>query len=111
MLKVGMKALVIGCHTPEGEKYIGSEVQIHQIAEFGDQIDPGVIEGDTPFYNHDPRIGATAIVYREGLKSIVRRVRNDFACFDVKHLMPIPPLEDPGIDECTFTPIVQKETA
>lgn len=108
MLQVGMKALVIGCHTPQGEKWIGSEVQIHQLVGFGDRVDPSVIRVEGPMYCTE---GDSAIVYREGLISRMEAFCVNFGCFDVKHLMPIPPLEDPGIDECTFTPIIQKEHA
>lgn len=108
MLKVGMRALVVGCHTKEGEKYIGCEVQIHQLLEIGDPVDPGVLRDKEPMVCQ--KEGPSAVVYRDGIISRNQRFCVNFACFDIKHLMPIPPLEDPGIDECTFTPIIQKET-
>ena len=104
MFKVGMKALVIGARTESGSKWIGSEVQIHQLVSKGDVIDPSVIS-----YPAEVKCGVDsgAVVYREGIGG--GEFAADFTMFATKHLMPIPPLEDPGIDECTFTPIVQKE--
>lgn len=117
MLKVGGKAMIVGANTPEGRRWIGSMVEVHQLLNDGDKIDPSIIRlpphireivGDfSPTWWQ----GAGAVVFKEGLVSTSPIIAKDYALFKQEHLMPIEPLEDPGIDECTFTPIIQKETA
>lgn len=118
MLQVGMRVLIIGASTAEGQKWIGSDAHVHQILNTGDVIDPGLIvvpDNLKLVLGPDYRIRWTqahagVIVFKEGIYSVSNRIRPDFAIFKAQHVMPIPPLEEPGIDECTFTPIVQKET-
>lgn len=107
MLKAGMKALIIGSRTKHGEQYIGCEVMLEQDIDNGDQVYAGTRK---PFTVRLPN-GRAFVVYREGLihGDSCREMMTGYAIFSARHLMPIPPLEDPGIDECTFTPIVQKE--
>ena len=108
MLKVGMKALIIGSRTKSGERFIGWEVLLEQEVHTGATIVTGTKFPFVATFRSDSR---GFVVSRSGLKSHSDMFEDGFAMFASKHLMPIPPLEDPGIDECTFTPIIQKETA
>lgn len=107
MLEEGMKALVIGARTPVGQQYIGCEVVLMQRFVHGSIIDQPFAE--SPVHYTSANDGVGWVVYREGVLSSLGSLKENFLLFNEKHLMPIPPLEDPGIDECTFTPIVQKE--
>lgn len=107
MLKVGMKALIIGARTEHGQQYIGMEVTLVQHVNTGDRIEVGVNQPFKVLLESD-----MFVVQRDGITShATRAFKSGYAAYDAKYLMPIPPLEDPGIDECTFTPIVQKEKA
>lgn len=112
MLEAGMKVMIVGCSTPSGSKYIGRVVQLHQILERGDVFDPEAVkreEGSIVIWDANRTAG---LVYHPALGNIDDDdFVPEYAVFDIRYLMPIPPLEDPGIDECTFTPIVQAEPA
>lgn len=108
MLKVGMKALVIGARTPIGQQYIGCEVTLESHFENGEVVSENVVQ---PFRVRFLSGNSGWVVSREGLQSHLTSFKPGYALFATHHLMPIPPLADPGIDECTFTPIIQKENA
>lgn len=118
MLQVGMKAIIIGAMTEEGRRWVGSEVVVHQLLSEGVILDPTLLllpqelsdilgAGWSCAWDKEEAV----VIYREGMTSAGGLMKDGYAIFKRSHVMPIQPLEDPGIDECTFTPIVQKETA
>ena len=109
MLDIGMKVMIIGCQTLEGQRYIGRVVTLHQILTPGAIIDPNSVKDTDVEYSSGLTGG---VVFHEELGNYAAdEFKPEYALFNLKYLMPIPPLEDPGIDECTFTPIIQKEHA
>lgn len=110
MLDVGMKCLIVGCSTPKGVKHIGQMVVIHQLANHGEDIDPEAI---AEAYHNVRWVGGcvAAVIYSPTLGNDDSDMKPEYAIFDPKNLMPLDDIEDPGIDECTFTPIIQQEPA
>lgn len=101
----GCKAMIIGGKTEEGKKLIGKVVEVVQYVP---------MNTDTPYKGRNFLLLDTDGWIAEGEGLFVRShagkvYPGSIGCFEGKYLMPLPPLEDPGIDDCTFTPIKNQE--
>lgn len=103
-LQVGMPAMIVGVHHPENSHFLGKVVMVEALMFIGESIQA--------FYKPDyavlPLKMDMAVIVGIGTG---KHHLEGYSTIQQKHLMPLPPLEEPSIDECTFTPIVQKEKA
>ncbi len=103
-LKVGEQAMIIGVHNQKNAHKIGKIVVIEGLANAGEVCDDWFTEIHM----------GVSLKYDLALVSGIGDtpgIVGGFSIIQQKYLMPLPPLEDPSIDDCTFTPIVQKENA
>lgn len=103
-LQVGMLAMIVGVKHQENAHKIGQTVVIEGLANVGEVRDDWFTEIHM----------GVALQHNLALVSGIGPtpgIVGGFSLIRQKYLMPLPPLEDPSIDDCTFTPIVQKENA
>lgn len=104
-LKVGDKAMIIGAYTSEGKNCIGKIVTLLEFVPKGTKY-------WAKFPNDEAEVDLWLVDNVPALNNIwAEFVPKDTALFDKKFLMPLPKIEDPGIEDCTFTPIKQAEKA
>jgi hypothetical protein len=114
MLEVGMKVLIIGAHTDIGRRNIGKMAVIHQLPEVLDIFDPDAIKLPDHLSHLSgslrlPCLLENCALLQGDIEAASGSWKPGFALFDRKHLMPLPPLKDTGIDDHTFTPIQNQE--
>lgn len=109
MLEVGMKAMIVGARTALGQQFIGRIVTIHQVLQAGDFIDKETLRDKIDVLVPAGANSDGGAVVQGEIHPGNPLMLDGFAIFQGKHLMPLPPLADPGIDESTFTPIKNHE--
>lgn len=106
-LHVGCKAMVIGAITVLGQRHIGKIVTCEKFVPEG-------VEVEYKGYGFAAGVEAWLVSSESGEKFSLINPNGDyfeepFGAFASRHLMPLPPIVDPGIDDCTFTPIKNQE--
>lgn len=104
-LKVGMLAMVVGCRKPKNLNKIGKIVELEYevpVSSFTEIPSKYIIEG---IRLAGPMTSACWVV--KGTDSHSGAYKEGFACFEARHLMPLPPLDD---DAKLFNTETPKET-
>lgn len=109
-LEVGMQAMVIGCKRPVNSWVIGKMVTIEALHQKGEFVPEQFLSELWFSEGHDPSAFLSNCAIVSGIH-VNKAIVSNHAVINEIYLMPLPPLEEPSIDECTFTPILQKEAA
>jgi hypothetical protein len=103
-LEIGMLAMVVNTCLEANKHLIGSVVTVEGFMEIGEILPAQFcVPGRRSSFKATERM-----VVASGCTSHVAVVIENHACFDERHLMPLPPLDDDVIIESTEKP---KETA